>query len=151
VRRAVGPGIEIDDDPARVDLAEVYRFLSDESYWARGRSRARIEQAVHASARVVGLYEGERQVGFARVVSDGGIAYLADVYVLAELRGRGLGKVLVTEAVEGGPFADCRWLLHTQDAHELYRRLGFSEPDDPTLMQRPAGDATRRPRGASAS
>jgi GNAT superfamily N-acetyltransferase len=71
--------------------------------------------------------------------------------VLAELRGRGLGKVLVAEAVEGGPFADCRWLLHTQDAHELYRRLGFSEPDDPTLMQRPAGEATRRPRGASAS
>ncbi len=149
MRRAVAPGIEIDDDPARVDLAEVYRFLSEESYWARGRSRARIEQAVRGAARVVGLYEGERQVGFARVVSDGGIAYLADVYVLAELRGRGLGTVLVTEAVEGGPFAGCRWLLHTQDAHELYRRLGFSEPDDPTLMQRPAGGATRRPTGAS--
>ena len=149
MRREVAPGIEIDDDPERVDIAEVHRFLSEESYWARGRSRARIERAVRGSARVVGLYEGERQVGFARVLSDGNIAYLADVYVLAELRGRGLGRVLVAETIEGGPFADCRWLLHTRDAHDLYRRLGFSEPDDPTLMQRPAGGATRRPAGAS--
>jgi GNAT superfamily N-acetyltransferase len=95
------------------------------------------------------LYEGERQVGFARVLSDGNIAYLADVYLLAELRGRGLGKVLVTETIEGGPFADCRWLLHTRDAHELYRRLGFSEPDDPTLMERPARGAIRRSPEAS--
>lgn len=149
MRRAVAPGIEVDDDPARIDLEEVYRFLSEESYWARGRSRERIERAIRGAARVVGLYEGERQVGFARVLSDGGIAYLADVYVLAELRGRGLGKALVTETIEGGPFADCRWLLHTQGAHELYRRLGFSEPDDPTLMERPARGAIRRPPEAS--
>ncbi len=148
MRRPVAPGIETDDDPERIDLDEVYRFLSEESYWARGRPRARVEQAIRQSARVVGLYEGARQVGFARVVSDGNIAYLADVYVLDELRGRGLGTALVTEAVDGGPFADCRWLLHTQDAHDLYRRLGFSEPDDPTLMQRPR-DASRRPPGAS--
>lgn len=149
MRRAVAPGIETDDDPTRIDLDEVYRFLSEESYWARGRPRARVEEAIRHSARVVGLYEGARQVGFARVVSDGNIAYLADVYVLDELRGRGLGRALVTEAVEGGPFADCRWLLHTRDAHELYRGLGFSEPDDPTLMQRPRGGASRRPAGAS--
>ena len=80
MRREIAPGIEIDDDPERVDIAEVHRVLSEESYWARGRSRARIEQAVRASARVVALYEGERQVGFARVLSDGNIAYLADVY-----------------------------------------------------------------------
>ena len=93
MRREVAPGIEIDDDPERVDIA--------------------------------------------------------DVYVRAELRGRGLGKVLVAETIEGGPFADCRWLLHTREAHELYRRLGFSEPDDPTLMERPARGAIRRSPEAS--
>jgi GNAT superfamily N-acetyltransferase len=138
VRREVAPGIELDDDPARVDVAEVHRFLSEESYWARGRLRERVECALRLSARVVGLYEDGRQAGFARVVSDGGIAYLADVYVLPRLRGRGLGTALVAAAIEEGDFAHCRWLLHTADAHEPYRHFSFAEPDDPTLMQRPA-------------
>jgi GNAT superfamily N-acetyltransferase len=68
----------------------------------------------------------------------GGIAYLADVYVLPRLRGRGLDTALVAAAIEEGDLAHCRWLLHTADAHELYRHFGFAEPDDPTLMQRPA-------------
>jgi GNAT superfamily N-acetyltransferase len=138
VRRELAPGIELDDDPARVDAGEVHRFLSTESYWARDRTREWVERSLRLSARVVGLYEDGRQAGLARVVSDGGIAYLADVYVLPRLRGRGLGTALVRAAVEEGPFAGCRWLLHTADAHDLYRRLGFAEPDDPTLMQRPA-------------
>jgi GNAT superfamily N-acetyltransferase len=71
------------------------------------------------------------------VVSDGATAYLADVYVLAELRGRGLGAALVAAAIEEGPFTGSRWLLHTADAHGLDRRFGFAEPDDPTLVQRP--------------
>jgi GNAT superfamily N-acetyltransferase len=138
VRRELGPGIELDDDPARVDVAEVHRFLSEESYWARGRSRERVAETLARSARVVGLYEEGRQAGLARVASDGNIAYLADVHVLPGLRGRGLGTALVREAIEEGPFAGCRWLLHTRDAHDLYRGLGFAEPNDATLMQRPA-------------
>jgi GNAT superfamily N-acetyltransferase len=137
VRRELTPGVEVDDDPARVDVAAVHRFLSEESYWARLLARAD-QLALRLSARVVGLYERGRQVGLARVVSDGGTAYLADVYVLSQLRGRGLGVALVRTAIEEGPFAGCRWLLHTADAHALYRRFGFAEPDDPTLMQRPA-------------
>lgn len=66
------------------------------------------------------------------------IAYLADVYVLPEVRGRGLGVELVREMVDGGPLAHCRWVLHTADAHRLYERLGFRPPDDPSLMVRPA-------------
>ena len=137
MRWEVAPGLELDDDPARIDLDEVHRFLSRESYWARGRPRERIEGTLRMSARVVGLYEGGRQAGLARVVSDGNIAYLADVYVLPHLRGRGLGRALVRAAIEDGPFAGCRWILHTRDAHDLYRGFGFAEPDDPTLMQRP--------------
>lgn len=75
-------------------------------------------------------------IGFCRAVSDGvALAYLADVYVEAEHRGRGLGKRLVVEMIESGPGADFRWLLHTADAHGLYKGFGFAEPDE-TLMER---------------
>ncbi len=137
MRRELDGGFELDDDRDRIDLEAVHRFLSEEAYWALGRPRETVEQLIEAAARVVGLYEGERQVGFTRTVSDGvALAYLADVYVLPELRGRGLGEELVRETVEVGPYADCRWLLHTTDAGPLYARFGFGEPS-PTLMERP--------------
>jgi ribosomal protein S18 acetylase RimI-like enzyme len=137
VRRQLGSGYELDDDPARVDLPQVTRFLSTESYWARGRSAEAIARSIHAAARVVGLYLSDRQVGFARVVSDGvAFAYLADVYVLAEHRGRGLGEELVREAIEGGPHSGLMWLLHTADAHGLYAKLGFRAPSE-RLLERP--------------
>ncbi len=136
VVRTLPGGLELDDDPARVDVDEVHRFLASESYWARGRSRETVERLVRTADRVVGLYEGERQIGFARALSDGvAFAYLADVYVLAAYRGRGLGVELVREIVENGPYAGCKWLLHTGDAHELYRRLGFGPPSE-RLMER---------------
>ena len=76
----------------------------------------------------MGLYSADAQVGFARAVSDRAIiAYLADVYVLSECRGRGLGVELVREMLEGGFGPDVRWLLHTADAQGLYAKLGFEE------------------------
>lgn len=136
-RRILPGGLELDDDPARVDVAEVGRFLST-THWAARRSREAVERLVREASRVVGLYDGARQVGFARTVSDGAaFAYLADVYVLPELRGRGLGLELVREAVERGPYAGRRWLLHTADAHGLYSRVGFGAPSE-RLMERPA-------------
>jgi len=129
--------MELDDDPGRVDVLAVHRFLAQESYWARGRTIEEVERSIAASARVVGLYMGGRQAGFCRVVSDGvAVAYLADVYVLEPFRGRGLGAALVRFAVEGGPHAALRWLLHTADAHGLYRRFGFDAPGR-RLMERP--------------
>ena len=136
VQRTLSGGFELDDDPGRVDVGEVHRFLSTESYWARGRSREIVERLVREANRVVGLYEGERQIGFARAVSDGvAFAYLADVYVLPGYRGHGLGIELVREIVENGPYAGCKWLLHTADAHGLYEKLGFGPPSD-RLMER---------------
>lgn len=136
---ALGDGYEVDDDRARIDVAAVHRFLSEESYWAKGRPLADQEELVREAARVVGLYKGGAQVGFCRAATGVGMGhvYLADVYVLPEHRGRGLGAELVREMVDNGPFADCRWLLHTQDAHDLYRRFGFAEPDH-KVMERPA-------------
>ena len=139
MRRELGEGFELDDDRGRIDLAAVHRYLAEESYWARGRPREVVERLVREAERVVGLYRDGSQVGFTRTVSDGvAIAYLADVYVLAEARGRGLGVELVRETVERGPYAHCRWILHTADAHGLYERFGFAPPAEPSLLVRPA-------------
>jgi len=139
VKRALSGGFELDDDPTRVDLDAVWAFLSTEAYWGRERSRTEVERQVAEASRVIGLYRDGRQVGFARVLSDGRIAYLADVYVLAEHRGRGLGVELVREAVDDGPQRDLRWLLHTRDAHGLYEKFGFGPPSD-RLLERPPTD-----------
>lgn len=131
MRRRLDGGYELDDDRARVDRAAVHSFLAT-SYWAEGRARELNDALVDGAARVVGLYApGGAQVGYSRVVSDGHtVAYLADVYVLEEHRGRGLGLELVRFAVEEGPLAGVRkWLLHTRDMHALYRKVGFGEPD----------------------
>ena len=136
--RALTGGLELDDDRARIDVDAVHDYLSNESYWARGRSRAEIEQTIADAARVVGLFDRQRQVGFARVISDGvHVAHLCDVYVLSEYRGRGFGVELVREAVDNGPHAGLTWTLATEDAHGLYQRFGFSQPN-PRLMERRA-------------
>ncbi len=131
MRRTLGNGYELDDDPDRVDRAAVHAFLVG-SYWAEGRPREVSDELVSSAARVAGLYRGDALVGFARVVSDGHtVGYLADVYVLDEHRGRGFGLELVRFAVCEGPLAGVRkWLLHTRDAHGLYRQLGFGAPDE---------------------
>jgi ribosomal protein S18 acetylase RimI-like enzyme len=137
VRRELGQGLELDDDRRRIDVAAVHAWLSTESYWAEGRSYEVVERTVRDASRVVGLYDHGRQIGFARVVSDDlTFAYLADVYVLSGYRGRGLGEALMREAVDGGRHAGVSWLLHTLDAHDLYRKLGFGEPGE-RLMERP--------------
>jgi ribosomal protein S18 acetylase RimI-like enzyme len=138
VKRVLADGVELDDDRTRVDRAEVHRFLCDESYWAAGRSRETQDRLIDEAARVVGLYEGARQIGFCRAATDGvSFVYLADVYVLEEYRGRGLGEELVREMVERGELAHHRWILHTTDAHELYRKLGFETPNFKVLERQP--------------
>lgn len=147
-------GYEFSDDPLLVNLDVVWRFLSQDAYWGRQRARRDVERQIAGAWRVVGCYQEPTgdTVGFARAVSDGvALAYLADVFVLPEHRGHGLGRALVDVMVEEGPGLGFRWLLHTADAHALYRRFGFGEPDQ-TLMERPRetaqptvarGDGTR--------
>jgi ribosomal protein S18 acetylase RimI-like enzyme len=135
VRRLLPEGYELDDDADRVDLDAVHDFLANHSYWAAGRPRETVERLVREATRIVGLYHQGQQVGFSRAVSDGvSFAYLADVYVLPEHRGRGLGEAMVREMVEAAGWG-VRWLLHTGDAHSLYRRVGFGDPS-PRLMER---------------
>jgi GNAT superfamily N-acetyltransferase len=138
MRRELVGGYELDDDVTRVDVDVVTRYLRDESYWATGRSRATTERLVREASRVVGLYQDDAMVGFSRVVSDEvAFAFLFDVFVLNDDRGRGLGVELVREAVENGPHADLPWHLGTRDAHELYGRFGFGPPDTDRQMFRP--------------
>ncbi len=138
MKRVLDEGLELDDDKERVDREEVHRFLSDVSYWAKGRSREAQDRLIDEAARVVGLYDGARQIGFCRAATDTvSFVYLADVYVLEEYRGRGLGEELVREMVENGPFGDLKWLLHTTDMHPLYRKLGFDTPSFKVMERRP--------------
>jgi GNAT superfamily N-acetyltransferase len=135
LKRTLAGGVELDDDRARVDVSAVHKFLSEESYWAKGRKLAEVTRLVSEAARVIGLYDGGRQIGFARTVTDGrSIAYLADVYVLDEWRGRGYGAELVRASVNDGPYERVRWVLHTE-AHDFYRAFGFDQPSE-RLMER---------------
>lgn len=130
---------ELDDNPGRVDLDAVWDFLSTQAYWGRFRTRADFEKQFASSWRVVGVYEtaSGRQVGFARAFSDGVTsAYVSDVFIVPEARGAGLGKELMATMIDRGPGAGFRWMLHTHDAHDLYRRFGFAEPDH-RYMERP--------------
>jgi GNAT superfamily N-acetyltransferase len=136
MKRELSDGYELDDDRARVDLDLVHRYLSEEAYWALGRSRQTVERLVRESARVIGIYHDDEQVGFARVVSDGtAMAWLGDVFVLAPHRGRGLGAELVREAVEHPAHRDLTWFLNTRDAHRLYAKFGFEMPTERTMVR----------------
>jgi GNAT superfamily N-acetyltransferase len=130
---------ELDDDPARVDLDAVWIFLATQAYWGRSRPRRDFEAQFAAAWRVVGGYEAGtgRLVAFARAIADGvSYAYLADVFVMPQARGSGLGKELVATMIDRGPGARFRWSLHTADAHGLYRQFGFASPDE-TYLERP--------------
>jgi ribosomal protein S18 acetylase RimI-like enzyme len=137
VKRDLGDGYELDDDPARIDRDAVHAYLGGESYWAKGRTRVVQDALIESAARVVGLYKDGRQIGFSRAFSDGHVlSYLADVYVLDGHRGRGLGVELVRFSVDEGPLSGTRWFLHTRDAHELYRRFGFREASERVMERR---------------
>jgi GNAT superfamily N-acetyltransferase len=128
-----------DDDRSRLDLDTAWRFLSEEAYWARWRTREVFEDQVRTAWRVVAGYEQQsgELVAFARAFSDGwAYAYLADVFVVPAHRGRGLGVQLVRAMIDDGPGAHFHWLLHTRDAHDLYAKFGFGPPSG-RLMERP--------------
>ena len=121
----------ISTDPERLDLDAICDFLS-RAYWANTRPRRRTQRAIENSL-VFGVYEGSRQIGMARVVSDYSVfAYLCDVFIHEEYRGHGLGKWLIRTVLEHPDLHDVRrWVLVTNDAHGLYKQFGFSAIEDP--------------------
>jgi GNAT superfamily N-acetyltransferase len=124
----------VSDDPARLDRDVIERFLTG-SYWAKNIPRATLDKSLRNSL-CFALLEGERQIGFARVVSDRAtFAYLADVFVLPEFRGRGLATWLLTCVLAHPELQGLRrWVLATRDAHGLYRKLGFTPLKRPDIF-----------------
>ncbi|MEA2673037.1 MAG: hypothetical protein QOI92_229 [Chloroflexota bacterium] len=138
MRKALDGGFELDDDRTRVDVAAAHDFLSNHADWALGWSFDEVARLLQEAQLVIGLYDGDRLIGLTRTGSDGHwLTYLADVYVLPEYRGRGLGAELVRATVEEGPYARLSWLLHTAEASGLYKKFGFVMRSD-YLMERPA-------------
>jgi len=127
-------GYEISTDPTRIDAERVHNWLSTDAYWALGRSREKQDQAMAGSLNF-GAYDPDsrEQVAYARVITDRAtFAWLCDVYVAPEARGRGLGTALVAavrDALE--PCGLRRILLATADAHGVYEKVGFKGLENP--------------------
>lgn len=120
-------GLVLSDDPARLDLDTVHGWLSAEAYWALGRTRDVTGRAVAGSWNL-GVYDGARQVAFARVVTDAAtFGWLCDVFVAAGVRGRGVGGWLVDTVRDTLTARGVhRIVLVTRDAHAVYARAGFT-------------------------
>lgn len=131
---------EISTDPACVDVGTVHEFLTN-SYWAQGIPIETVRRSIENSI-CFGVYRGQQQVGFARIISDlATFAYLADVFILSSFRGRGLSRWLM-ECIVSHPDLQGlrRWMLATKDAHGLYARFGFTPiktPDSWMEIHRP--------------
>jgi GNAT superfamily N-acetyltransferase len=121
----------ISTDPARLDMDTICEFFK-RSYWASTRPRERTERAIQNSL-VFGVYDGGKQIGMARVVSDYSIfAYLCDVFIHEDYRSHGLGKWLIQTVMEYPDLKEMRrWVLVTNDAHGLYKQYGFTSIEDP--------------------
>jgi GNAT superfamily N-acetyltransferase len=141
----------VSTDPSRLDVPAIHRWLSEESYWARGVPLDVVRRGIEGSLNF-GLYDdGGRTIGLVRIISDyASFAYVCDVFVLDEYRGRGLG-VWLMECVAAHPRLQGlrRWMLGTKDAHGLYEKTGFTplasperwmEKADPDAYKRQADD-----------
>ncbi|WP_238159047.1 GNAT family N-acetyltransferase [Mycobacterium sp. MFM001] len=131
-------GIDFSTVAARLDRDWLWRELTQHAYWAKYRTRAMFERQLDNAWRTVGAYRAAdgQMVGFCRAFSDGvAMAYLADVYVSREDRGRGIGRGLLRVMIDDGPGRSFRWMLHTADAHHLYQEFDFAAPDA-TFMER---------------
>jgi GNAT superfamily N-acetyltransferase len=127
-------GYLISTDPAKFDRDAIHAYLV-RAYWCEGIPRETMERAI-ANSLCFALFRGKAQIGFARVITDSATyAYLCDVYVLEDYRGKGLGKWLM-ECVMAHPALQGlrRFSLATRDAHGLYRQFGFRELSKPESM-----------------
>lgn len=125
----------ISTDPTKLDLEFIHSTLST-MYWYGGRTRSVLEAAIRGSLPF-GVYKGDAQIGFARVITDyATFAYLADVFILEAHQGQGLGKRLVQDILTHPELATCGWMLFTKDAHSLYAQYGFEPPEQPERLMR---------------
>jgi GNAT superfamily N-acetyltransferase len=135
--RGLPDGCVLSTDPARLDTELIHRWLSEDAYWALGRSREKQDRAIAGSLNF-GVYDAAsgEQLGYARVVTDRAtFAWLCDVYVAPEARGRGLGTALAAAVRDAlAPYGLSRVMLATADAHAVYAQVGFAPPADPEML-----------------
>jgi GNAT superfamily N-acetyltransferase len=124
--------VTISTEKSLLDVTMIHRYLSKESYWAKGIPRDLVERSIE-NALCFGAYEDGKQIGFARVVTDCAVfAYIGDVFVLDSHRGRGVSKMIMSAIIAHPKLQGLRrWSLVTSDAHGLYRQFGFSELANP--------------------
>jgi GNAT superfamily N-acetyltransferase len=125
----------ISTNKSKLNIPYIHRYLSSESYWAAGVPFSIVEKSIEHSI-CFGVYDGEKQIGFARVITDEAIfAYLADVFIDAAYRGKGLGKWLM-DIITHSPFVSHlrSFMLATKDAHKLYEQFGFTSIKSPELF-----------------
>ena len=122
----------ISTNKAELQFDVIHQYLSQHSYWAKNISPERLQRALDHSI-CFGVYDGNKQIGFARVVTDSAvIAYLGDVFILESFRGLGLSKWLMQAIVEHDELTNLRrFVLATKDAHGLYRQYGFTPMEFP--------------------
>jgi GNAT superfamily N-acetyltransferase len=135
--------LEISTDQDRLDVDMIHAFLANNSYWVPGISRSNVEKCIKHSL-CFGVYADGRQIAFARVVTDYvRYAHLLDVFVLPEFRGRGFGKLLMSNILSHPELRTiARHTLVTQDAHGLYAQYGFTSianPERQMELLRPNG------------
>jgi GNAT superfamily N-acetyltransferase len=124
----------ISDDKTKLDLNLVHNFLT-KSYWAKNRTIEEVKLSIENSI-CFGVYFEEKQVGFARILTDYvTIAYLMDVFVIDDFRGRGLSKILLKKIFKDNRFNNVKkWMLATLDAHALYKKFGFQGISSPEKL-----------------
>ncbi len=124
----------ISDDKSKLDVELIYKFLTS-SYWAEGRTIEAVKKSIEHSI-CYGVYKANRQIGFARIVTDSTVfAYLMDVFILEEHRGKGYSKLLLKKIFEDDRFKSIKkWMLATKDAHSLYAQFGFGEIKNPDRL-----------------
>lgn len=128
--------VEISSHKGKIKLYDVHRFLTN-SYWAKGISMNTVRAQIKNSL-CFGVYYENKQVGFARVISDYvSLAYLCDVFIIEDYRGKGLSKILMEEILNHPKLKNVKsWMLATKDAHGLYKKYGFKPLEEPNKYMR---------------
>lgn len=129
--------IEISTDKNRLQVDVIYQFLT-ETYWAKGRTLEEVKTSIK-NCMCFGVYNNDKQIGFARIATDYVVfAYVMDVFILPEYRGKGYSKQLIKAVNESLELKNCKiWMLKTLDAHNLYKQFGYTEIKEPEkLMER---------------
>lgn len=119
-------------DKNLMDIVMIHQYLSTESYWAKNIPLAIVERSISNSLNF-GVFHQEKQIAYARIITDySTIAYLGDVFVLSDFRGKGISKWLIKEITEHPPLQGLRrWILLTADAHGLYKKYGWESIPQP--------------------